>query len=119
MFVLLGDAGGGAFRQDPACPFSEAGHDNIRPDRRSLAVALIDVDGLAPGSYPGFDVSPPVTDKEAAREIEAETAGGIQQHAGGRLAARAAVGVIVRTYIDIVDPKPADQRFVDSRDRLR
>ena len=84
----------------------------MRAGRRRLAVVALDVYGGHAGTPRGFDVTPPVSHASAARQVEVEPLRGIQQQARPRLAARAAVAVVVRAYADLVERHEAAQPFV-------
>src|SRR5690242_367826 len=90
----------------------EARHHRVGADGFALAVPAFDVDGRDPGPARGFDVAPAVADTEAARDVEPEPRGGVEQHAGFRLAAGTVVGVVVRAHHDVVEGQPLAEEVV-------
>jgi hypothetical protein len=81
--------------------------DDVVGRRRSLLlVAVVDEDGPRAGGASRFDVAPPVADHHAGAEVDVPALRGVHEHAGSGLAARAAVGVVVRADHDLGDRQP-------------
>src|SRR5690348_4901280 len=75
----------------------------VRPIGAPFAIAIIDKHRLASGSLPGFDVAPAIAHDEARLQIDVPAARRFEQEAGTRLAAGAAVGIVVRANLDVVE----------------
>jgi hypothetical protein len=84
----------------------------MRADGGRLAIVTLNVDRSYPGAPGGFDVTPSVSYADAARQIEVESLGGVQQQAWLGLATHAGVAVVVRAYADFVQRHEAAQPFV-------
>ena len=92
-----------------ACLLDIADH-RIRRAGQRLFIASVNEHHRRTRGPAGLNVSPPVADREAARQIQIETVGRLEQHPGLRLAAIAFVRIVVRADEDSVQIELGSQR---------
>src|SRR5262249_40884393 len=68
----------------------------------SLTITIVDEHGAASGTMAGIDIAPTVANHEAHAQVDAAARGGVQQHAGQRIAAGAVVVVVVEAADEFV-----------------
>src|SRR5580700_4936942 len=104
---------------DPVSGFAQRSHGGFRRLRRlSLAVAVIDQNGLATRGVAGIDVAPAISHEVAPREINIVLALGLQQESGLGLAASAMVRIIMIADEDGVDRQRSREPLMDGFDGL-
>jgi hypothetical protein len=89
-------------RQNPPRSLEGRGHHRIRLGTSGLSVPSVDQHGTASGTMPSVHVAPPVSHHETPLQIKPVLGCRSQQQTGARLAAPAAVCVIVRANTQII-----------------